>query len=89
VVPNSITPLLVLQTLGVGSMISAEAGLTFIGIGLTPPAVSWGLQLAAAKDYIDEAAHLLVFPSIFLAITVLGFVLFGEALRDRFDPKGR
>jgi oligopeptide transport system permease protein len=51
--------------------------------------VSWGLQLAAAKDYIDEAAHLLVFPSIFLAITVLGFVLFGEALRDRFDPKGR
>jgi oligopeptide transport system permease protein len=89
VVPNSITPLLVLQTLGVGSMISAEAGLTFIGIGLTPPAVSWGLQLAAAKDYIDEAAHLMVFPSIFLAITVLGFVLFGEALRDRFDPKGR
>lgn len=89
IVPNAITPLLVLQTLGVGGMISAEAGLTFIGIGLTPPAVSWGLQLAAARDYIDAAPHLLVFPAIFLTITVLGFVLFGEAMRDEFDPKGK
>lgn len=89
IVPNAITPLLVLQTLGVGGMISAEAGLTFIGIGLTPPAVSWGLQLAAARDYIDAAPHLLIFPAIFLTVTVLGFVLFGEALRDEFDPKGK
>ncbi|MGV2856268.1 ABC transporter permease [Glutamicibacter sp. AGC13] len=89
IVPNAVTPLLVLQTLGVGGMISAEAGLTFIGIGLTPPAVSWGLQLAAARDYIDAAPHLLLFPAIFLTITVLGFVLFGEALRDEFDPKGK
>ncbi|WP_257998168.1 ABC transporter permease [Zhihengliuella halotolerans] len=89
VVPNAITPLLVLQTLGVGGMISAEAGLTFIGIGLTPPSVSWGLQLASAREYIDAAPHLLIFPAIFLTITVLGFVLFGEALRDEFDPKGK
>lgn len=89
IVPNAITPLLVLQTLGVGGMISAEAGLTFIGIGLTPPAVSWGLQLAAARDYIDAAPHLLIFPAVFLTITVLGFVLFGEAMRDEFDPKGK
>ncbi|GAB3620471.1 ABC transporter permease [Glutamicibacter sp. X7] len=89
IVPNAITPLLVLQTLGVGGMISAEAGLTFIGIGLTPPAVSWGLQLAAARDYIDAAPHLLIFPAVFLTVTVLGFVLFGEAMRDEFDPKGK
>jgi len=89
IVPNAITPLLVLQTLGVGGMISAEAGLTFIGIDLTPPAVSWGLQLAAAREYIDAAPHLLMFPAIFLTITVLGFVLFGEAMRDEFDPKGK
>ncbi|MGH3651874.1 ABC transporter permease [Glutamicibacter sp.] len=89
IVPNAITPLLVLQTLGVGGMISAEAGLTFIGIGLTPPSVSWGLQLAAARDYIDAAPHLLLFPAVFLTITVLGFVLFGEAMRDEFDPKGK
>ncbi|MGL3806535.1 ABC transporter permease [Paeniglutamicibacter sp. R2-26] len=89
IVPNSLTPLLVLQTLGIGGVISAEAGLTFIGIGLTPPSVSWGLQLAAARDYISAAPHLLIFPAIFLTITVLGFVLFGEALRDEFDPKGK
>ncbi len=89
IIPNSLTPLLVLQTLGIGGVISAEAGLTFIGIGLTPPSVSWGLQLAAARDYIAAAPHLLIFPAIFLTVTVLGFVLFGEALRDEFDPKGK
>lgn len=89
IIPNSLTPLLVLQTLGIGGVISAEAGLTFIGIGLTPPSVSWGLQLAAARDYIAAAPHLLLFPAIFLTVTVLGFVLFGEALRDEFDPKGK
>lgn len=89
IVPNSLTPLLVLQTLGIGGVISAEAGLTFIGIGLTPPSVSWGLQLAAARDYIAAAPHLLLFPAIFLTVTVLGFVLFGEAVRDEFDPKGK
>ncbi|PQZ85403.1 peptide ABC transporter permease [Arthrobacter sp. MYb227] len=89
IIPNSLTPLLVLQTLGIGGVISAEAGLTFIGIGLTPPSVSWGLQLAAAREYISAAPHLLIFPAIFLTITVLGFVLFGEAMRDEFDPKGK
>lgn len=89
IIPNSLTPLLVLQTLGIGGVISAEAGLTFIGIGLTPPSVSWGLQLAAAREYISAAPHLLVFPAIFLTITVLGFALFGEAMRDEFDPKGK
>ncbi len=87
VIPNSLTPLLVLQTLGVGAAIAAEAGLTFIGVGLTPPAVSWGLQLATAREYISLAPHLLVFPSIFLTITVLAFVVFGETLRDELDPR--
>lgn len=87
-VPNSLTPLLVLQTLGVGGVIAAEAGLTFIGVGLSPPSVSWGLQLAAAREYVSAAPHLLIFPAIFLSVTVLAFVLFGEALRDEFDPKG-
>ncbi|MFK5581978.1 ABC transporter permease [Serinicoccus sp. LYQ131] len=87
VVPNSLTPLLVLQTLGVGAAISAEAGLTFIGVGLTPPAVSWGLQLAVAREYISLAPHLLVFPAVFLTLTVLGFVVFGETLRDTLDPR--
>lgn len=87
VIPNSLTPLLVLQTLGIGGAIAAEAGLTFIGIGLTPPAVSWGLQLSVAREYITLAPHLLLFPAIMLTFTVLAFVIFGEALRDQLDPR--
>lgn len=87
VVPNSLTPLLVLQTLGVGTAIAAEAGLTFIGVGLAPPAVSWGLQLSNAQSFIGLAPHLMVYPAIFLTFTVLSFVIFGEALRDKLDPK--
>lgn len=89
VIPNSLTPLVVLKTLGIGGVIAAEAGLTFIGIGLASPAVSWGLQLAAAKPEIAANPHLLIFPSIFLSVTVLGFVLFGEAVRDALDPRSR
>lgn len=88
IVPNSLTPLLVLQTLGIGGAIGAEAGLTFIGIGLTPPSVSWGLQLSVAREYVSTVPHLLIFPAVFLSVTVLAFVLFGEALRDELDPKG-
>lgn len=87
VVPNSLTPLLVLQTLGVGGAIAAEAGLTFIGVGLAPPAVSWGLQLANSQSFLSLAPHLIVFPALFLTFTVLSFVVFGEALRDTLDPK--
>lgn len=87
VVPNSLTPLLVLQTLGVGTAIAAEAGLTFIGVGLSPPAISWGLQLANSQAFITLAPHLMVYPAIFLTFTVLSFVIFGEALRDTLDPK--
>lgn len=88
IVPNALTPLLVLQTLGIGGAIGAEAGLTFIGIGLTPPSVSWGLQLSVAREYISTVPHLLVFPAVFLSVTVLAFVLFGEAMHDELDPKG-
>lgn len=87
VIPNSLTPLLVLQTLGVGGAIAAEAGLTFIGVGLAPPAVSWGLQLANSQAFLSLAPHLVIFPAIFLTFTVLSFVVFGEALRDKLDPK--
>ncbi|MFD6178560.1 MULTISPECIES: ABC transporter permease [unclassified Isoptericola] len=89
VIPNSLTPLVVLKTLGIGGVIAAEAGLTFIGIGLAKPAVSWGLQLADAKTEITTNPHLLLFPSIFLSVTVLAFVLFGESVRDALDPKNR
>lgn len=89
VVPNSLTPLIVLKTLGIGTIIAAEAALTFIGVGLVPPAISWGLQLSEAKKYLYEAPHLIIFPSIFLSVTVLAFIMLGEVVRDTLDPKGR
>jgi ABC-type dipeptide/oligopeptide/nickel transport system permease subunit len=87
VIPNAIAPLLVLATLLVGTIIAAEATLTFLGVGLKLPAISWGLQLATAQQYLSTSPHMLIFPSLFLGVTVLGFVLLGDALRDAFDPK--
>lgn len=89
ILPNAIMPLLVLSTLMVGSVIGAEAALTFLGVGLQYPTVSWGIALNKAQQYFLEAPHLLVFPSLFLVVTVLSFILIGDAVRDAFDPKLR
>jgi oligopeptide transport system permease protein len=89
VLPNAIAPLIVLSTLTVGGVIAAEASLTFLGVGLRLPAISWGLQLSASQGYIQGHVHLLLFPAIFLSVTVLGFILLGDALRDALDPKLR
>lgn len=89
IAPNSLTPLIVLKTLEIGGVIAAEAALTFLGVGLQPPAISWGLQLSAAHDQWQAHPHLLVFPSIFLSVAVLAFVMLGDSLRDALDPKGR
>lgn len=89
VVPNSITPLIVLSSLNVGGYIVTEAALTFLGVGLQYPAITWGLQLSAAQGSFPAYPHVLLFPALFLSVTVLCFVLLGDMLRDAFDPKGR
>lgn len=89
VIPNSITPLIVLSTMGVAGLIGAEAGLTFLGVGLKAPTISWGIQLAQARNLVDQAPHLLWFPLIFLALNVIVFVVLGECLRRALDPKGK
>jgi oligopeptide transport system permease protein len=89
VFPNAVAPLLVLSTLLVGGVIAAEASLTFLGVGLRLPAISWGLQLSVAQGYLRQYPHMLFFPAIFLSFTVLGFILLGDALRDALDPKLR
>ncbi|MCP2258251.1 oligopeptide transport system permease protein [Streptoalloteichus tenebrarius] len=89
VMPNSLTPLIVLKTLEVGAVIAAEAALTFLGVGLQPPAISWGLQLSAAHSQWQAHPHLVIFPSIFLSLAVLAFVVLGDSLRDALDPKER
>jgi oligopeptide transport system permease protein len=89
IVPNALAPVLVYGTIAVGGIIAAEATLSFLGIGLELPAISWGLQINSADQYIRTAPHLLFFPSIFLSVTVLCFILLGDALRDALDPKLR
>jgi oligopeptide transport system permease protein len=89
IVPNALAPVLVYATIAVGGIIAAEATLSFLGIGLQQPAISWGLQINSAQDRLREAPHLLFFPSVFLSVTVLSFILLGDALRDALDPKLR
>jgi len=89
IVPNALAPVLVYGTIAVGGIIAAEATLSFLGIGLQQPAISWGLQINSAQNYIRSSPHLLFFPSVFLSVTVLSFILLGDALRDALDPKLR
>lgn len=89
VLPNSFAPILAVASLGIGGMITAESALTFLGVGLRAPSISWGVQLNQAQDSFSEHPHLLLFPSLFLSVTVLAFVMLGDALRDAFDPRSR
>ena len=89
VLPNAITPLIVYATIFVGLIIVAEAVLTFLGVGLQLPTISWGLMISGARTRFAQYPHLLFFPGLFLSITVLSFIMMGDALRDAFDPKLR
>ena len=84
---NAIGPVVVLAGLNIGAIITAEAALTFLGVGLQSPTISWGVQLNTAQQYYASSPHLLIFPSIFLSVTVLAFVMLGDGLRDALDPK--
>jgi oligopeptide transport system permease protein len=85
--PNCLAPVLVYATIALGGFIGAEATLSFLGIGLRDPVVSWGVMIAESRNYIQAAPHLLLFPAGFLVITVLAFVMLGDAVRDALDPK--
>jgi oligopeptide transport system permease protein len=87
--PNAVAPLLVLSTLLVGGVIAAEASLTFLGVGLQLPAISWGLELSTSQGYLAQYPHTLFFPAAFLSVTVLAFIVLGDALQDALDPKQR
>jgi oligopeptide transport system permease protein len=89
VLPNSIGPVLAVATLTVGGVIVAESTLTFLGLGLRAPSISWGLQLATAQSRFQQAPHTLIYPAMFLAATVLSLITLGDVLRDAVNPKGR
>ncbi|MDI2128910.1 ABC transporter permease [Yinghuangia seranimata] len=89
IMPNAIAPVIVVSTISLGVFISSEATLSFLGIGLQEPTVSWGLDISSAGDVLRDAPHAVFFPSAFLSITVLSFIMLGDAVRDALDPKLR
>jgi len=90
ILANSIAPVIVLATIGLGAYISAEATLTFLGVGYQRPTVSWGLLVAEGQNLaLAGFWHLLVLPCAFIVVTVLSFILLGDALRDALDPRAR
>lgn len=88
ILPNAIQPAIVISTITVGVLVSAEATLTFLGVGLQQPTISWGVLITSGQNWAVEGAwHLLIFPCAFLIATVLSFILLGDSLRDALDPK--
>jgi len=89
IAPNALAPVIVVSTIALGTYISLEATLSYLGVGLKPPAVSWGIDISAASDQINNAPHMLLWPAGALSITVLAFIMLGDAVRDALDPKLR
>jgi peptide/nickel transport system permease protein/oligopeptide transport system permease protein len=90
ILPNAAAPAIVVATIALGGYVAAEATLSYLGIGLQPPTISWGIMIAQGETWVTSGyPHLLLFPAAFLATTVLSFILLGDALRDALDPKLR
>lgn len=83
---NTLSPVLVSITLGIPGSMMAEAGLSFLGIGISPPMSSWGQMIGLYQAYIQTSWHLTVFPAIVLSVTMLAWFTLGDGLRDAFDP---
>jgi peptide/nickel transport system permease protein len=88
VAPTAIGPVVVQSTLGIGFAILAIAGLSFLGLGVQPPVSDWGEMLARGRRFLPDASWLMIFPGLAVSVTVLGFNLLGDALRDALDPRG-
>ncbi|MCL5125040.1 MAG: ABC transporter permease [Deltaproteobacteria bacterium] len=89
ILPNAMAPILVAATLGIASAVLIESGLSFLGIGVQPPDPSWGNMLTEGKDNIEIAWWLSLFPGMAILITVMGYNMLGEGIRDSLDPRLR
>jgi peptide/nickel transport system permease protein len=89
ILPNVVAPLIVQATLAIAAAVIAEASLSFLGLGQQPPAPSWGSMLNTAKNYIDNAPWMAVWPGLSIFLLVLSFNLVGDGLRDALDPRHR
>lgn len=86
VLPNVISPVIVLGTLQTGRLLLALAALSFLGLGVQPPTAEWGAMLNEGRDYLASASQLMIYPGLAITITALGFNLLGDGLRDILDP---
>ncbi|HEY8978463.1 MAG TPA: ABC transporter permease [Streptomyces sp.] len=89
ILPNAVAPVIVVSTIALGGYIATEATLSYLGIGLPPSTVSWGNDISSGQQVIRTAPHVLFFPSAMLSLTVLAFIMLGDAVRDALDPKLR
>ena len=89
VMPNVLPPLIVQATLAIAAAVIAEASLSFLGLGQQPPAPSWGSMLNSAKNYVDNAPWMAIWPGLAIFCLVLSFNLLGDGLRDALDPRQR
>jgi len=87
ILPNTVAPAIILVTLGIGGAILAEASLSFLGLGAQPPTPSWGSMLSTGRDYLLQAPWLSIYPGLAIFLTVMGFNLLGDGLRDLLDPR--
>ena len=85
--PNALSPILVAVSFGIPTVIFAEAGLSFLGIGINDPIPSWGKMVGIAGSYVRVSWHMALFPTLAIALTMLGFAFLGDGLRDALDPK--
>lgn len=86
-IPNCLSPIIVQAAMGVGHAILIAAGLSFIGLGVQPPEPEWGAMLSAGRAYVRDYSYMVIYPGIFIGVTVLSLNLIGDALRDALDPK--
>lgn len=89
ILPNCMAPVIVQVTLGIASAILTAAGMSFIGLGIQPPAPEWGNMLSSGRDYIRDCSYMTIYPGLAIVITVLSLNLLGDGLRDALDPKLR
>ena len=89
ILPNALSPILVIASLGLGNAILSEAALSFLGLGIQPPLASWGSMLNFGMQFLRDEPHISIFPGMAIFITVLGFNLLGDGLRDALDPRLR
>ena len=89
ILPNILPPLLVQSTLAIAAAVIAEASLSFLGLGQQPPAPSWGSMLNTAKNFIDQAPWMAIWPGASIFLLVLSFNILGDGLRDALDPRQR